>query len=43
MDAALLVIEDGITKREDVANAMDLLGATNIVGTVLNKSGIASP
>jgi protein-tyrosine kinase len=43
VDAALLVIEDGITKREDVANAMDLLGATNIVGTVLNKAGIANP
>ncbi|MGB7932982.1 MAG: CpsD/CapB family tyrosine-protein kinase [Gammaproteobacteria bacterium] len=43
VDAALLVIEDGITKREDVANTMDLLGATNIVGTVLNKAGIVDP
>lgn len=43
VDAILLVIEDGITKREDVANAMDLLGATNIIGTVLNKAGITSP
>jgi protein-tyrosine kinase len=41
VDTTLLVIEDGITTREDVVNTMDLLGATNIVGTVLNKAGIA--
>jgi len=43
VDAALLVIEDGVTSRSDIARAVDLLSATNIVGTVLNKSGTASP
>jgi protein-tyrosine kinase len=41
VDAALLVIEDGVTKRQDIARAVDLLSATNIVGTVLNKAGPA--
>jgi capsular exopolysaccharide synthesis family protein len=39
LDAALLVIEDGATKTKELAKAVDLLGATNILGTVLNKSG----
>ena len=39
VDTALLVIEDGVTKKEDIARAVDLLSATNIVGTVLNKAG----
>ncbi len=43
VDAALLVIEDGVTTRSDIARAVDLLSTTNIVGTVLNKSGTASP
>lgn len=39
VDAAVLVVEDGVTTRSDVARSVDLLDATNIVGTVLNKSG----
>lgn len=41
LDAALLVIEDGVTKTKELAQVVDLLGATNILGTVLNKSGRA--
>lgn len=37
VDAALLVIEEGRTRKADVERAVDLLSATNIVGTVLNK------
>ena len=43
VDAALLVIEDNITTRSDLAETVELLGATNIVGTLLNKSGMATP
>lgn len=39
VDAALLVIEDGVTKRADIVRAMDRLSTTNILGTVLNKDG----
>lgn len=39
LDAALMVIEDGVTKRRDIARAMELLGVTNILGTVMNKAG----
>lgn len=38
VDAALLVVEEGKTKRDDVARTIELLGSTHIVGTVLNKS-----
>jgi protein-tyrosine kinase len=38
VDAALLVIEEGLTQKQDVERAVDLLGNTNIVGTVLNKA-----
>jgi capsular exopolysaccharide synthesis family protein len=40
VDAALLVVEDGKTSREDVARAAELLQAANhnLLGTVLNKS-----
>jgi len=38
VDAALLVIEDGQTQKQDVERAVELLGNTNIVGTVLNKA-----
>jgi capsular exopolysaccharide synthesis family protein len=43
LDAALLVIEDGVTRKKDLTHAVDLLSATNIVGTVLNKAGTAMP
>ena len=38
LDAALLVIEDGVTQKQELEQAVDLLGVTNIVGTVLNKA-----
>jgi Mrp family chromosome partitioning ATPase len=43
VDATLLVIEDGVTQKKDIARAVDLLSGTNVVGTVLNKSGRVSP
>jgi len=38
VDAALLVIEEGITEKQDLERAVELLSSTNIVGTVLNKA-----
>ncbi len=38
IEAALLVVEEGKTKREDVRRAAELLGSTSLIGTVLNKS-----
>lgn len=38
VDAALLVVEEGKTKRDDVARAVEMLSSTRIIGTVLNKS-----
>ena len=38
VDAALLVVEDARTRREDLARAAELLRATNLLGSVLNKS-----
>lgn len=38
VDAALLVVEEGKTRRQDVERAVDLLSSTNILGTVLNKA-----
>jgi protein-tyrosine kinase len=38
VDAALLVIEEGQTQKQDVERAVELLSNTNIVGTVLNKA-----
>ncbi len=38
VDAALLVIEEGKTQKQDVERAVELLSNTNIVGTVLNKA-----
>jgi capsular exopolysaccharide synthesis family protein len=38
VDAALLVVEEGVTQKEDLEHAVDLLSSTNIVGTVLNKA-----
>ena len=37
-DAVLLVIEDGKTPRAELTRSMELLGATNVLGTVLNRS-----
>jgi capsular exopolysaccharide synthesis family protein len=38
VDAALLVVEEGVTEKQDLERAVELLNATNIVGTVLNKA-----
>ncbi len=43
VDAALLVIEDGVTHRQDIERAAGLLDSTNIAGTVLNKAGTGIP
>ncbi len=39
VDATLLVIEEGKTKRTEVNHALELLAGTNVLGTVLNKTG----
>ncbi|HFD80161.1 MAG TPA: exopolysaccharide biosynthesis protein [Gammaproteobacteria bacterium] len=41
VDATLLVVEDGRTKTAEIEHALDLLSATNVLGTVLNKTGAA--
>lgn len=41
VDAALLVIEDGVTAKSDVERAIEMLVSTSIVGTVLNKTRTA--
>jgi protein-tyrosine kinase len=38
VDAALLVVEEGATQKEELKQAVSLLSVTNIVGTVLNKA-----
>jgi len=38
VDAALLVVEDDVTKESSLKMAVDYLSETNIIGTVLNKS-----
>ncbi len=38
VDAALLVVEEGKTKQDDVKRAVEMLSSTRIIGTVLNKS-----
>ena len=40
VDAALLVIEEGKTQAQDVKRALELLQTTNVIGSVLNKSGV---
>ncbi len=40
VDAALLVVEEGKSRKQDVERAVDLLGSTNIIGTVLNKAHV---
>ena len=42
VDAALLVLEEGVTRKEDIERALDLLQSTNVIGTVLNKAEVAS-
>ena len=38
IDTALIVVEDDVTKENDLKSAVDMLSVTNIIGTVLNKS-----
>jgi len=38
VDAALLVVEEGVTRKDELQQAIDLLSITNIIGTVLNKA-----
>jgi len=38
VEAALLVVEAGKTRRDDVRRAAELLSSTHLIGTVLNKS-----
>ncbi len=38
VDAALVVVEEGVTQKQDIERALELLSTTNIVGTVLNKA-----
>lgn len=37
VDAALVVVEDGVTNENDLKTAVDMLSVTNVIGTVLNK------
>ncbi|MEM7565074.1 MAG: exopolysaccharide biosynthesis protein, partial [Pseudomonadota bacterium] len=41
-DAALLVIEENVTHKDDIERAIELLDASNLLGTVLNKSAIGT-
>ena len=38
IEAALLVVEEGKTQRDDIRRAAELLSSTHLIGTVLNKS-----
>lgn len=37
IDAALLILRDGVTKAEDIKRCFDILGNTHVIGTVLNS------
>ena len=38
IEAALLVVEEGKTERDEIRRAAELLSSTHLIGTVLNKS-----
>jgi protein-tyrosine kinase len=38
LDAVILVVTEGRTRREDVSRVLELLGDTRVIGTVLNRS-----
>ncbi len=38
VDGALVVVQNGATKREDLATTYDLLRGTKIIGSVMNQS-----
>ncbi len=37
IDAALLVLRDGVTKADEIKRCFDILGNTHVIGTVLNS------
>ena len=39
VDAALLVVEDGVTTSQEIEQSLQMLEGTNLLGTVLNKAG----
>ncbi len=39
IDSTLLVVSEGTSKKEELAQTMELLETTNLLGTVLNNSG----
>jgi Mrp family chromosome partitioning ATPase len=43
VDAVLLVVEEGKTRRDDILRAVSYLRNTELIGTVLNKSEEAVP
>ncbi len=43
VDAALLVVSEGATRKQDVETAVDMLSVTNVLGTVLNKAETGKP
>jgi len=42
LDAALLVVCEGLTRGGDVRRAIELLGERKLLGTVLNRSSAAN-
>ena len=38
VDAVLLVVQDGVTKTQDLKRSMEILEPANVIGTVLNNS-----
>ena len=38
LDAVVLVVTEGCTRREDISRTLELLGNTRVIGTVLNQS-----
>ena len=40
VDAALLVVEEGRTKRADVVRSLDLIGEKRLLGSVINKADL---
>jgi Mrp family chromosome partitioning ATPase len=38
LDAVVLVVTEGRTRREDIGRVLELLGNTRVIGTVLNRS-----
>lgn len=38
LDAVILVVSEGITRREDVTRVRELLGSVRLIGTVLNQA-----